>query len=204
MSTTRPTEGLRPLRALGAYDRPGGTAKVMLAPTIRGVRVTVPIVDRRAGWVAVLAPSANRTIAWIPPGGWDTVALRDQIVVVRSTHQLLWYRDDRLMRTWRVSLGTRATPTPLGRTFILGTSLLPGHVYAGTRVFALGAVPDDPEAIPPGLRGAHIGIHTWYHDGELGMNTTDGCVRLTKKGQQLLLSELRPGTPVVVVDRHAR
>jgi lipoprotein-anchoring transpeptidase ErfK/SrfK len=149
----------------------------------------------------VLVPSVNRTVAWVPPGGWRTVALRDQIVVIRSTHELRWYRDDALVRSWRVTLGARATPTPLGRTFILGTSLLNGYVYADTKVFALGSVPDDVDAIPPGLRGAHIGIHTWYHDNDLGRNTSDGCIRLTRKGQRLLLDELVSGTPVVVVDR---
>jgi lipoprotein-anchoring transpeptidase ErfK/SrfK len=65
-------------------------------------------------------------------------------------------------------------------------------------------VPDDPEAVPPGLRGAHIGLHTWYHDGELGRDTTDGCIRLTRSGQQLLLDEIVPGTEVLVVDRLKR
>jgi hypothetical protein len=201
LATVALVEGLKPFRPVGAYDRPGGTAKVMLAPTIRGVPVTMPIVERRAGWAAVLVPSVNRRIAWVPPGGWTVVELRDQIIVVRSTHQLRWYRDGTLLHSWRVTLGARPTPTPLGRTFILGASLLPGYVYADTRVFALGAVPDDPGAVPPGLVGAHIGIHTWYHDGDLGKNTSDGCIRLTRKGQRLLLTELIPGTEVVVVDR---
>jgi hypothetical protein len=201
LSTRRLTEGLRPTGLLGAYDAPGGRARALLAPSIRGVRLTMPIVERRSGWAAVLLPSANRTIAWVPPQGWTSVTLRDQIIVVRSTHELRWYRDDALVRSWRVSLGAKATPTPLGRTFILGTSALSGYVYADTKVFALGAVPDDPDAVPPGLRGAHIGIHTWYHDGELGRNTTDGCIRLTRKGQRLLLDELASGTEVVVVDR---
>ncbi|NHW87327.1 L,D-transpeptidase, partial [Escherichia coli] len=44
------------------------------------------------------------------------------------------------------------------------------------------------------------GIHTWYHDGELGQQTTNGCIRLTASAQRLLLEEISPGTPVVVVD----
>jgi hypothetical protein len=102
------------------------------------------------------------------------VELADQLIIVRSTHRLLWYRNGALVGSWSVSLGSRETPTPLGRTFILGRSSLPGYVYADTKVFALGAVPDDPDAVPTGLRGAHIGIHTWYHDRELGRNTPTG------------------------------
>ncbi len=202
-STDRLRAGLRPLRRLAAYDAPGGTARAFLEPTIRGVEIALPIVEHRSGWAGVLLPSVNRRMAWLPPGGWTTVELRDQLIVVRSTHRLLWYRDGALVRTWAVSLGTKESPTPLGRTFILGRSRLQGRVYANTMVFALGAVPDDPDAIPTGLRGAHIGIHTWYHDRELGRNTTNGCIRLTKTGQQHLLAELKSGTEVVVVDSFA-
>lgn len=194
-------QGVRPQARLAVYDAPGGVARAYLEPTIRGVEITLPIVAYRSGWVSVLLPSVNRTVGWLPPGSWTTVPLRDQLVVVRADHQLHWYRDGRLVRSWPVTLGTAATPTPLGRTFVLGRSSLPGYVYADTDVFALGAVPDDPAAVPAGLLGAHIGVHTWYHDGELGQDTTDGCIRLTRSGQELLLAELGPGTPVLVVDQ---
>jgi len=201
MSTVRLGEGLHPIRRIAAYDAPGGRPRAFLAPTISGVELTMPIVGRRSGWVAVLLPSANRTIAWVPPGPWTTMALRDLIVVVRRTHRLYWYRDDTLVRSWPVSLGMRVSPTPLGRTFILGRSTLPGRVYADTEVFALGAVPDDPDSVPGSLRGAHIGLHTWHHDRELNRNTTNGCIRLTRKGQELLLAEVRPGTELLVLDQ---
>lgn len=200
MSTVRLGEGLRPISRIAAYDAPGGRPRAFLAPTISGVELTMPIVARRAGWVAVLLPSANRTIAWVPPGPWTTVVLRDLIVVARRTHRLHWYRDDVLVRSWPVSLGMAVSPTPLGRTFILGRSVLPGRVYADTEVFALGSVPDDADSVPSSLRGAHIGLHTWHHDRELGRNTTNGCIRLTRKGQELLLAEVRPGNELLVLD----
>lgn len=201
LATVRLTEGLHPTARVAAYDAPGGRPRAFLAPTLSGVPLVMPIVARRANWVAVLLPSANRTVAWIPEGNWRVTPLRDQLLVERRAHQLTWYRDGRRVQSWRVTLGLPATPTPLGRTFILGRSTLPGEVYGGTDVFALGAVPDNPDAVPAGLRGAHIGLHTWYHDGELGKNTTDGCIRLTRSGQRRLLAELTPGTPLIVVER---
>ncbi|GAB3985491.1 L,D-transpeptidase [Plantactinospora veratri] len=201
MSTVRLGEGLRPIRRLAVYDAPGGRPRAFLAPTISGVPVTVPIVARRAGWAALLLPSANRTIAWVPPGPWSTEELRDLVVVVRRTHRLHWYRDDRLVRSWPVSVGTSATPTPLGRTFILGRSTLPGRIYADTAVFALGAVPDEPNSVPSGLRGAHIGLHAWYDPGQLGRDNSNGCIRIARKAQELLLAELSPGTELLVLDR---
>ncbi|PZF91624.1 L,D-transpeptidase [Micromonospora deserti] len=200
MDTTPLTEGLHPTRRIAAYTAPGGKPVAFLEPTIRGVELTMPIAQRRAGWTAVLLPSANRRLAWLPPGGFTTVPLRDQIVVERRAHRLTWYRAGRAVRSWEVSLGQRGQETPLGRTFILGRTPPPESVYGGVDIFALGAVPDDPDSVPAGLRGAHIGLHSWYHDGELGENTTNGCIRLTRSGQRELLAKVRTGTEVVVVD----
>ncbi|MEU3454240.1 L,D-transpeptidase family protein [Micromonospora sp. NPDC006766] len=195
------TAGLAPARIIAAYDAPGGRPLAFLTPSIRGAKLTMPIVDRRAGWTAVLLPSANRRIAWLPADGWTEVALPDQIVVERRSHRLTWYRNGRAMQSWQVSLGMSGQSTPLGRTFILGRTPPPEAVYGGVDVLALGAIPDDPDAVPTGLRGAHIGLHSWYTDAQLGKNVTNGCIRLTRSGQRKLLAEVPPGTSVVVVDR---
>ncbi|MDQ1644531.1 MAG: hypothetical protein QOJ50_715 [Cryptosporangiaceae bacterium] len=200
LSTEHLTEGLHADRRIAAYTTPGGSPFAYLAPDIRGVHLTMPVAARRQGWTAVLLPSANRAIGWVPPGGYTIEPLPDQLVVSRRAHLLTWIRDGRTVQTWPVTLGAPSSPTPLGRSFVLGRSHLEGRVYNGTDVLALGSVPDRGAAIPAGLRGAHIGIHTWYHDRALGKNTSDGCIRLTKSGQQRLLAELAPGTSVVVVE----
>ncbi|MCI4062043.1 L,D-transpeptidase [Micromonospora sp. R77] len=199
--TTPLTEGLTPTTRVAAYDAPGGRPLAFLAPTISDVALTMPVVARRVGWTAVLLPSANRRIAWLPAGGWTTVRLRDQLVVERRPHRLTWWRDGHPVASWRVSLGMPGQSTPLGRTFVLGRTPPPEAVYGGVDIFALGAVPDDPDAVPTGLRGAHIGVHTWHDDDTLGEDVTNGCIRLTRSGQQRLLEKIRPGTAVVVVDQ---
>ncbi|RQX06552.1 L,D-transpeptidase [Micromonospora arida] len=203
MDVTPLADGVHPTRRIAAYDAPGGRPRAFLEPTISGVELTMPIAKRRAGWTAVLLPSANRRLAWLPPGGLETVPLRDQIVVERKVHRLTWYRAGKAVRSWKVSLGQSGQETPLGRTFILGRTPPPEEVYGGVDIYALGSVPDDPESVPSGLRGAHIGVHTWYNDDELGENTTNGCIRLTRSGQRELLAEVRPGSSVVVVDQLA-
>jgi lipoprotein-anchoring transpeptidase ErfK/SrfK len=197
-STTPITEGLHVLRKTPVYDAPGGSARAYLAPTISGVQLIMPIVAHQANWVAVLLPSVNRTIGWLPPGNYTTTKLRDQLVVDKSDHKLTWQRDGVAQGSWTVTLGAAKTPTPLGRTFVLGHSTLPGKVYAGVDAIALGAVPDDPDAVATGLKGAHIGIHAWYKN-DFGGNKSNGCVRMPKPAQQTLLSELPAGTPIVVV-----
>ncbi|MBN1174143.1 MAG: L,D-transpeptidase [Micromonosporaceae bacterium] len=199
-STTWLKEGIHPTRKILAYDAPGGTPRAYLAPTINGVSLTMPIVDRRAGWVAVLLPSANRTIAWIAPGGWTIAALHHQLVVRRSNHTLTWYRDGTVQGTWSVTLGHADTPTPLGRTFVLGRSALSGKVYAGLDVLALGAIPDDPGSVPASLRGAHIGIHSWYNNNNLGKNASNGCIRLPQSAHRTILAAVTSGSGVVIID----
>ncbi|WP_435206701.1 L,D-transpeptidase [Micromonospora sp. bgisy143] len=201
MDTTPLTEGVHPTRRIAAYDAPGGRPLAFVEPTLAGVELTVPIAQRRAGWTAVLLPSANRKLAWLPPGGFDTVPLRDQIVVERTVHRLTWYRAGKAVRSWETSLGQSGQETPLGRTFILGRTPPPEEVYGGVDIYALGSVPDDPEAVPTGLKGAHIGLHTWHNDDDLGENTTNGCIRVTRSGQRELLAEVRPGSSLVVVDK---
>ncbi|MFI6820610.1 L,D-transpeptidase family protein [Micromonospora sp. NPDC050187] len=201
LDTAPLTQGLRPLRRITAHTAPGGRPLAFLTPQISGYDLVVPITARRAGWVAVLLPSANRRIAWVPPGGWHTVALPDQLVVERRTHRLTWLRHGRPVRSWSVSLGMPGQVTPLGRTFVLARTPPAEATFGGVDVLALGAVPEDPAALPARLRGAHIGIHSWYHDRELGRDTTNGCVRLTPSAQQRLVDALPHGTGVVVVDR---
>jgi L,D-transpeptidase catalytic domain len=197
-STAQLTEGLHVVKKTPVYDAPGGTARAYLAPAISGVQLVMPIVEHRAGWVAVLLPSVNRTVGWLPQGNYTTVKLRDQLLVNKSAHTLTWLRDGVAQQSWTVTLGASATPTPLGRTFVLGHSTLPGKVYAGVDAIALGAVPDNPDAVATGLKGAHIGIHAWYRN-DFGYNKSNGCIRVPKPGQQTLLSELAAGTPIVVV-----
>lgn len=199
-STAPVTEGLRPVRPLAVHDAPGGRPRAFLPPTISGVPVTVPVVGRRAGWFAVLLPSVNRTVGWVPAHGWVRQGLRDQLVLRRRSHELTWLRDGARRATWTVAVGSAATPTPLGRTFVLGRTKMPGEVYAGLDALALGSVPDDRASVSAALRGAHTGIHSWYRADSFGRSVSNGCIRVPRAAQRALLAGIGPGTTVIVVD----
>lgn len=194
------TEGLHPERKLAVYDSAGGRPRAFLPRSISGLPVVVPIVARRTGWVAVLMPSANRRIGWLPTSGWVPRALRDQLVVSRRQHQLTWLRDGRPLQRWTVAVGAAQTPTPLGRTFVLGRTGTHGDVYAGLDALVLAAVPEDRAALAAGLRGAHTGIHGWSHKSAFGRSVSNGCIRMPATAQRTLLDNVVPGTTVHVVD----
>ena len=193
------TEGLHPKRKLPLYDKPGGRPLAFLPPTISGVEVTVPIVEKQPGWVAVLVPSANRRVGWLPVQGFEQRTLRDHLLVRLATHQLAWLRDGVRKGSWTVAIGTGRTPTPLGRTFVLGRTGTHGAVYAGLDALVLGAVPDDRGAVAPGLYNAHTGIHAWYRNSVFGKNVSNGCVRMPPDAQRTLLANIGAGTLVTIV-----
>jgi lipoprotein-anchoring transpeptidase ErfK/SrfK len=195
------SEGVHPKKPVAMYDKIGGKARAMADPEIaRGHELVMPVVERKNGWVAVLVPSANRSIAWIfDNGDLEKRKLEDHIVIYKKAHKLVWYKNDKEQQSWQVTLGAKNTPTPLGRSYVLAQSALQGKVYAGEPVMALSSVPDDPKSVPTALAGAHTGIHTWWKDDNLGKDVSDGCIRLTKKGHQLLLREIEAGTPVTVL-----
>ena len=193
------TEGLHPRRKLAVYDAPGGRPRAVLPRSISGLPVTVPIVGRRAGWVAVLLPSVNRRIGWLPTTGWSPRPLPDQLVLDLSAHRLTWSRDGRRRAAWTVAVGSRRTPTPHGRTFVLGRTGTVGSVYAGLDALVLGAVPEDRDALAPSLREGHTGIHAWTQSSALGRSISNGCLRLPPDAQRTLLHHIAPGTTVHVV-----
>jgi L,D-transpeptidase-like protein len=198
-STAAVTEAVHPPHKLALYDRPGGNPRAYLPREIRGVPVTVPIVARRPGWAAVLLPSVNRRIGWLPARGWTPQLLHDHVVVRVGVRKLEWLRDGVRHGTWTVAVGTERTPTPLGRTFVLGRTGTRGSHYGGVDALVLGAVPDDRDAVAPGLRDAHTGIHAWYNPSAFGRNVSNGCVRMPRAAQEILLHNLTPGTLVTVL-----
>jgi hypothetical protein len=199
-STTPLTEGVKPDHKVAVYDAPGGRPKAYLPSVISGVEVTVPVVGRDQGWTAVLLPSVDRTIGWLAPGHDFSIAeLHDQLLVKRGDHQLVWLRNGVPKKTWTVATGAAETPTPLGRTFVLGRTATEGDEYAGLDALVLGAVPEQKEALAPGLRDGHTAIHSWYHPSVFGHDISNGCVRVPKAAQRELLDEIPSGTGVSIV-----
>jgi hypothetical protein len=192
--------GLHPTGRVVVYDAPGGRPRAVLPPAIDGLPVVLPVVSRRSGWVAALMPSVNRRMGWLPPYGWSAVALRDRLVVRRRAHELTWFRDGVRQGSWTVATGAAATPTPLGQTFVLGTTRTRGSAYGGLNALVLGSVPEDRHAVAWSLRGAHTGVHGWHDQGAFGRSVSNGCIRMPAAGQRRLLRHIAPGTPVTVVD----
>ncbi|MFC7533785.1 L,D-transpeptidase [Actinoplanes sp. GCM10030250] len=198
-SGTVPTEALRPTERMALYDAPGGEPRAFLPAKISGLPTVAPIVARENGWVAILAPSANQRIGWVPERDVQPEPLRDHILVDLSEHRLTWLRDGEEQQSWKVSVGSGETPTPPGRTFVMGRTGTSGEIYEGLDALVLGSVPENPENLVESLQGAHTGIHAWSKKSAFGRSVSNGCVRMPAAAQRVLLDEIDPGTPVLVV-----
>jgi hypothetical protein len=83
---------------------------------------------------------------------------------------------------------------------VLGRTATSGIVYAGLDALALASVPDDRSALPPALRAAHTGIHSWYRSNAFGRAISNGCIRTPRRAQKVLVANIEPGTTVIVLD----
>ncbi|GAA2898520.1 hypothetical protein Acy02nite_84480 [Actinoplanes cyaneus] len=198
-STAAVTQGLHPEKKVALYDAPGGKPRAFLPSSISGLRTVVPIVEQRDGWVAVLAPSANRRIGWVPPGGYTTETLRDQLIADLSERTLTWLRDGKEQQRWTVAIGSTATPTPVGRTYVMGTTRMRGDIYLNMDALVLGSIPEEPEKMSEAFQLAHTGIHAWYKSSVFGHNVSNGCLRMPGPAQQKLVAEVGAGTPLTVL-----
>ncbi|GAA1621828.1 L,D-transpeptidase [Actinoplanes couchii] len=192
------TEALRPKQKVALYDAPGGEPLAFLPPRISGLATVVPIVARQTGWAAVLVPATNRKVGWVPTAGWRPEPLRDQLMVDLSNRSLVWLRGGEEQGRWTVAIGTEKTPTPTGRTYVMGRTGTNGAAFAGLDALVLGSIPEEPEKMAAAFQGAHTGIHAWSNNAVFGRNVSNGCVRMPPKAQRRLLDQVDPGTPVIV------
>jgi hypothetical protein len=90
--------------------------------------------------------------------------------------------------------GTDATPTPLGRTFIMHTAVVPAFGYTrGHPLVYLGV--QSPTLA--GFSGAPVAVTAFhYHDAHSGA-ISNGCLRLDAAAIDRL-AQLPLGTPVIV------
>jgi len=90
--------------------------------------------------------------------------------------------------------GTAETPTPLGRTFIMTSAVVPGYEYTrGHPIVYLGVQSPTMD----GFGGAEVAVTAFhYHDDRSGA-ISNGCIRVDS-GAIARLAELPLGTPVVI------
>ena len=174
-----------PTRTVPVYARPGGQAIASLPATQLGP-TWVPVIDARPGWAQVLLPARpNRASGWITTaGGRVQLARTDYLIrVALHAHRLTLLRGRHPVGTWPISAGTPATPTPTGRTFLLGQVDETVSRYSAV-ILPLGEHSTALDHFGGGP--ATIGIHTWPDPAVYGHDRSNGCIRIPPAGLRAL------------------
>jgi lipoprotein-anchoring transpeptidase ErfK/SrfK len=185
------------------YAGPGKRPVAVLPAAEVGGPTWVPVVQTSPGWERVLLPSRpNRATGWI-----YTRETRASRLVTRRTSYLVLislgarrlsvYDGGRLLGTWMVAVGSRATPTPTGRTFLLAL-LAPRHPTYSPLILPLGFHSDTLTTFGGGP--GTVGLHGWPNPSVFGHAISHGCVRVPASGLRVL-SRVPLGSIVLVTDR---
>ena len=188
---TRPVILRKPFRYLRPYAPLGG-GDVNLLITGRACD------SHDRAWLRVFVPQRpNGSQAWI---------LRDYAVITRNEYRVVIDQSDltltlyfRGRRTWRtqVAVGTRATPTPLGK-FAIAEKVRTGdpNNFLGPLVLPLTGFSNVLNEYAGG--NGRVAIHGTSVPQFIGTRASHGCIRLRNRDVTRLGRILRPGTPVTI------
>jgi len=190
------TNGLvvRPLRVLPVFDEPAGRAFAKM-PARQFGDTWLPVIDQRAGWVRVLLPSRpNGATGWLRKSG---VELRTSPYLIRvhlGSRTLDINYQGASIGTWPVAVGKPETPTPRGRTFVLGSVLDDAQSYSPI-ILPLGSHSDtlDNYGGGPGT----VALHGWPDASVFGSAASHGCIRVPADALDRL-TQVPLGTLVIV------
>ena len=161
-------------------------------------RAVLAVVATRGKWLGVLHPELGRgrKMGWIPAESARVLDRTYEIVIDRSRLRGTLYRDERFVQHFRVGVGRKGNPTPLGRYAITDRLIPgPGSPY-GCCILALTA---SQPSLPQGWTG---GDRIALHGGparRVGVRTTSGCVTVGAKPLTRMFRRVTAGTRVTVV-----
>ena len=196
--TQKATAGdvVHPRRVLPVYAEPGGRPFAKVTPKQMG-ETWLPVIDRRAGWVRVLLPSRpNGSTGWVETGSVEQARTPYLIRVHVGSRELELFEDGALVGSWPVAVGAAATPTPTGRTFLLGSIVDANQSYSPV-ILPLGSHSDTLDSYGGGP--GTVALHGWPDDSVFGNAVSHGCVRVPDDALEQL-TQVPLGTLVLIDD----
>lgn len=185
---------VHPKRMLPLYDEPYGTAFAKIAPKQFG-DTWLPVITRNRDWVQVLLPSKpNGSTGWLHSRDVQEAHSRFVVKVHLGSHELELIENDRRVGTWPVAIGAPATPTPTGRTFVLGQITDELQPFSPV-ILPLGSHSDTLDSYGGGP--GTVALHGWTDPSVFGQSVSHGCVRVPDDALDLLRT-IPTGTPVMV------
>jgi hypothetical protein len=194
----RATDGVvvHPKQHTAVYDAPGGSPVGQVGPRQFGP-TWLPVIDTAGDWVRVLLPSRpNGSTGWLAAGDVQQRSTSYLVRVHLGSRTLEVLDDGVSLGSWPVAVGAPGTPTPVGRTFLLG-SITDSDQGWSPVILPLGAHSDTLDTYGGGPGTA--ALHGWPDSSVFGAAVSHGCVRVPADALDLL-TEVPLGT-LVIIDR---
>ena len=184
-TTLRASPGGRALHRLGVRTEFG-------SPRILGVT------ERRAGWLAVIAPERkNGRVGWIPERRARLASTNVSVHVDRSARRLTVRRAGRRVRSFPVAVGRPGTETPTGR-FAVTDKLHPDDPGSPYGCCAIALSGHQTKLLDGWPGGDRLAIHATPNPETVGKAASLGCMRAYTRDIRRLMRTVPAGTPVFI------
>ena len=190
------TEGdvVHPRRILPVYAAPGRRPFAKVTPKQMG-DTWLPVIGREGAWTQVLLPSRpNGSTGWLRTAQLEQRRTPYLIRVHVGSRQLELFREGDLVGSWSVAVGAPETPTPLGRTFLLG-SIVDENQSDSPLIRPLGSHSDTLDSYGGGP--GTVTLHGWPDPSVFGTAVSHGCIRVPDDALEQL-RQVPLGTLVIV------
>lgn len=190
---------LHPREPVRVHRDPDGEPMAIAPPDVLdGLPLWMPVIKAAMGWALVLLPCR-------PDGAVGWIRLDQQVVVainhvhievdVRACTVTVVENGDR--QSWPAGVGKPSSPTPRGRTFVLGMieCSAPGLV---DEVLTLAAHALTPTHLTYRAGISEIGMHTWPVKEGFGRPGGDGSVLVPAEAMAVISARATAGTPVLI------
>jgi hypothetical protein len=191
--------------SIPVFAEPGG-APVASLPREHGFDgTTLPVIERLDHWVRVLLtgrqamPSAGspaQLTGWLRVADleFSEAAATVEVDIAARTIDLVHADGTRERVADDLGWGTEATPTPVGRSFVMMVRTEPGFAYTRGHPLTYLSV---QSPVLDGFGGAPVAVTAFhYHDARSGA-ISNACLRVSAEAAERL-GQLPPGTPVYI------
>lgn len=187
-------------RNVPIYDSPGGDEPVrsLSNPTHEGVPLLFAVIKEEGNWFEVRLPvRPNGSTGWVKASDVRIRKVPNRIVVSKSEHMLRAYRGDELLLEVPAGIGTARTPTPVGEFYVdISVPFANTGGAYGAHMLSIAGFSEVHFNFGGGI--GQLAIHGTNNRASVGVNSSNGCVRLFNESI-LRLKDLAPtGTPVSI------
>jgi lipoprotein-anchoring transpeptidase ErfK/SrfK len=190
-------------RRLRAYRLPGrrpfasfGRLNVNGVPTVFGVLAAAKGSGCAPTWYRVQLPMRpNGATGWVRADTVDLTRTDARVVVDRSARRLYLYRGGKRVLVTPAAVGSRATPTPLGRFYVNQRFLSDPRGPFGPAAIGISAF--SPVLIH-WAQGGPVAIHGTNAPWSIGRPVSNGCIRVPNPVIRKLWRTVPAGTPVLI------